>query len=351
MSCDRRKVFDGRFSMLDARCSMVAALLLAVCVLIQSCSGGCPLIKRSQPIQPSAKTEDKFDSLSQWIPDSTNAVVIVDVYRLASSKLWNKLLQSKESTIKNYFKIPGIDFKSDIGMIVAFMEIFSPAKVNGPVLLIQGGFHQDLVISRIIEEAKTDKINLPEEKYKDFVIYSENPDDADKDTGDKKQNPSAFVAIGDGIIAMGSPENLRWIIDNRPKKAGPRAALTQGVNWEEAVWGRMTVTDTLKNALPPPWNQINSIQLGANVQDDIGARLVVGVDKGADAGRLKSMIEGLIAIEALQRLDEKEILHLIDTITIKETDGGVVVEIPEDAKFLSTLFPEDREADETNSRE
>lgn len=303
------------------------------------------MIKRARPVQPSAPAEEKFSALSKWIPASANAILTADIYKIAQSSLWDNIMQSGAFNFWKYLKAQGIDFKSDIGMFTAFMEISSPSKTRGPVLLIQGGFHQDIIVSRVKEQALQDELDLISEKYKGITIYSEKTD------GENLSNSYAFAAIDDGIIAIAGSDNLKWIIDDGPKKSGRTDHFKNIVDWNVPIWGKMIIDEGLSASLPPPWNEIDSLELDADLAEDIAARLTVNLKEGGDVKRLKNALEGFIAIEALQRLDDKKVLNVIDKISIKEAGKSITIEIPQDLKLLNLLILKGAEEDETENED
>ena len=241
----------------------------------------------------------------------------------------------------NYFKTPGLDFKSDIGLITIFLKVTSPTEVQGPVVLIQGGFHQDLIVSRIKQETSNSGIELKFEDYNKIKIYTE------VKTADLEVNPYSFAALDNGVIVIGKKENVKWVIDSKPvKKAG---ALTDGIEWNGALWGRFKPSAELSPLLPLPWNDVEYVSLVAGLENGISATLEIDVKPDGAKDKVKSSIEGLKAIEALQIEDNMKMLTVIEKITVEEKGNRIIARIPEDLQLLE-IITEDKKVDERTKR-
>ncbi len=304
---------------------------------IIGCEGGCPLIKRERPVQSSASAADKFTALSRWIPATSNAVVAADVYQLSKSKFWKRITESRPFRFFELIQKQGINLVTDIGMICLFAEIQSITTFKGPILLLQGGFHQDLILSRIKSEALKEGLGLKEETYKDKTIYFEPVSDS------KGIVSQALTAIDDGIIALGSVQNLKWMIDNKKGKETKAHSALAPSTWDYPVWGVIRTEGALKSSLPFPWNTIDQIELKAKIVDDLSMTFSIALGNPSSADALVGSLEGFRALEIIEYLDEPETLHTIEQITIDKKEGSVVVRLPENLKVLHHIFEPKKE--------
>lgn len=317
---------------------------------LYGCKGGCPFIKRDKPVQPSASSEEKFSEIARWVPENANVIIAIDIYRVAQSELWNNTIKTKLPALWNYFKIEGLDFKSDIGMLTILMDISHPENIKGPLGIIQGGFNQDLLISRAKNLASKENINFSKEIYKDFAIYSE------KVSQTIPQLNQAFAPIGNGLIAMGQPKDLKWLIDNSQKKK--QNALVKDVSWATPIWGKAASTKELSSPLPKPWNQISAIYLNAAIANDMNMKIVLSLYEESESTTIKNALEGFLVIEALSWLDNETLLNAIEKISITTTGNSVTIDIPEELNLLKMITkqnlpeteietdPSDKEEDE-----
>jgi len=319
---------------------LIMTMIFAVNII--GCEGGCPLIKRERPTQPSAPAAEKFAAMSRWIPASSNAVVAADVYQLSKSRFWKRITESRPFRFFELIQKQGINLVTDIGMICLFAEVQSITSFKGPVLLLQGGFNQDLILTRIKSEALKEGLGLKEEVYKDEKIYAKQDSESD---GLAQQ---ALSAIDDGIIALGSVQNLKWMIDNKKGKEAKSHSTLAPSTWDYPVWGVIKTEGTLKSSLPAPWNAIDQIELKAKITDDLAAAFSMTLSNPASTDALVGSLEGFRALEIIEYLDEPETLHTIEQITIGQEEGSIVVRLPENLKVLHHIFEpkKDKEGEE-----
>jgi hypothetical protein len=304
--------------------------LLLLYILVAGCDRGC--FKKETILQPSESSEKKFQLISKWIPPSTNAIIVIDIFRLSHSGLWNDLVNLGKKTVWKNLENAGINFQSDIGMAAVFMEILGAGKIKGPVMLIQGGFNQDIILTRIKSAAAQSKVKLRDEKYKGYKLYSE-----DEKAG-VFGTPYAFALLKNGIIAAAKADDLRWMIDHKPENASALSYLNTGSSVMNPVWGKLFVSDGTSSTLPPPWNGIERVSLEAAIDDDIQAAIVAETKSEKDAKALKTTLDGFKAIEAIQLTDDKNMLETIDKIAIKEIETRVTIEIPKELGLLKLIL-------------
>ena len=311
-------------------------LLLFFLSLLPACGKGCPLIKRHKALPASASTEDKMELVMEWMPSSANLRIYADLYKIQISKLYEKFMKTRGNIIWRYLGTPALNLSSDIGMMSLFMEI-KPDEIRGPVLIIQGGFLQDLIVTRIKKEAESESEKLSEETYNEFHIFSE--------SGEEIEEPQSFMTLTDGLMAVGKKENLKWLIDS--KKDGHETKMIVSGNEEGRypIFGALITGEELRDKLPSPLNMIESVDLKANISGDLSARLKIALIKGGNIEKIISTLEALKAIEAIQWLTETETLRTIEKINIFAKDGIVYVEIPEDLRLLTIFMNSYREND------
>lgn len=303
---------------------------------ILGCSKSC--FKKEKILAPSEPSAKKFALISKWIPQTANGIVTLDVYRLSNSPFWNNLINlGKENIFKN-IENAGLNTKSDIGMIVLVVDIDTLDKLKGPLMLVQGGFNQDLIVSRIKSQANKEGIKLTSQRYNDYKIYFE--DDKNGIFG----TPYAFTALGNGIIVFAKTNDIKWIIDNKSKDMKKLPSFIQNKDLNIPTWGKIIFSDDLRKTIPPPWNTIGNISFAADLNEELEAQIMATVIEGAETEPLKNTLEGFKALEAIQMLDNKDVLNTLDNVTITENENMVIVDIPKKAKIMNLIFTNKKES-------
>jgi hypothetical protein len=283
-------------------------------------------------IQPSEVTEKKFKALSKWIPQEANAIIVVDIYHLSQSDLWSDLINLGRRKLLSRIEAAGINFKSDIGMMAVFMEIKTIGRIKGPVILIQGGFNQELIIERIKKQALEENLELISKEFEGFNIYSEAANTGAFGTS------FAFVALKSGLLAAGKVSDLKWIIDSSSKKSALVDDLKKDLSLEKPVWGRFVISEILSTSIPQPWRGITSVRVEAHVKEDLEAQIVAELSDASLTAPIKTALEGFKALEAIQLMNKVEMMDIIDKIKIEESGKKIIISIPKDLKLLNLIL-------------
>ena len=284
------------------------------------------MIRRERPLGISEPSEVKFAAVSRWIPDSANVIINVDIYKISHSILWKDISQSSTSPVWRYLNLFNKDISSDVGMATAITKLTDDLMHAEPVLIIQGTFNQDLRVSEMKAKLAGDGMKIRGEKYKGFTIYS-NQDDV----------KYAFAALDAGIIAVGSVDGLKWVMDG-PFTARTSGGLLEGINWAGTVWGIIKPAAGSLSVLPEPWNKISDISLAADVGRDINASITITLadEKASDA--MKRALEGFLSLIAIGRFEETKAVSIINNISIVDAGNKLATKVPEEMGLIHLLL-------------
>lgn len=299
-------------------------------ILNLSCKGSC--IKREQPILSSASTKDKFNSIRKWLPEEINTILAIDTYKLSDLKLTTFERLKNSHWLKLFIGANLLDLKSEVGLMVVAMSITNFSDIKGPIFFLQGGFHQNLMLSKIESQAKQDGIKIKIDKYKKHSIYSEF-------SNEENRKEYAFSPIDSGIIVMAKTDDIKWIIDTKRKKDD----ISEETEIESPIWGYIKIVPNLKQYAPEPWNSISEIDLSANIKADISAKIIITTFPDSNNTQLISSLEGLKALEAIQKLDDISMLEAIEMITITEENKKIIINIPEELNLINRLLNNTKE--------
>lgn len=302
-------------------------IALFVLCLFLGCGKGC----NEKIVPPSSQLKDKFYSISAWLPVSANIVFAIDLYKATHSEIWNKILDTSTNKWLKFIKRSGLDINSELGAVVAFISA-GEKEIAGPIFLIQGELTGGKVSTALTIHSKLNGFDLKKERYKGISILTESSND------DGTPIPYSIAALGNGIVAAGKLEDIRWLIDNRPALQGGPAKIIENIDWNLVLWGRCLLNDYILGFVPAPWNVVRSVDISGGLSDDISAKIIFHVETEKNSTVLKSALETLKATEAVKVINDEKILHAISDINIRTSDTNVTVDIPEDLHFLELFM-------------
>lgn len=256
--------------------------LVSLLLFFASCKG-CPVAKK---FDPKAPLDQKWAMVSEWVPDNSIYIVLIDVYKLAATEFYQRAIAGNKS-------IPllnGFNAESDGGVAV----------ITDGLFFLGGDFKPEEVIKHIKASVENPKNTVTGVKYKDKVIY------ADPAAG------SSFAFLEKHLLCYGSEAEIKGLIDNKEaKKIQPPGVVTS-----KMVWGRLTKDGII-------YGKIKELTFSAEASSNLKISAEALFDSEKDAVSFADELKGIKAIKTIQSIDEPWVADVIDSIAIVQAGDKV----------------------------
>jgi len=196
-----------------------------------------------KPKAPKAGSAKAADMLG-LIPSGVKAVFFIDFHRLMGIEAVSKALKEDEgkSEYQEFIKKTGIDPQKDIYFIAGGISGEMEKAKQKAVVVINLKYNKDSLLPLIMEK-KGEKVELKEEEYSGFKIYSGKKGESNITTA---EGPS-FCLIDDSNIVAGDALEIKSVIDILQKKGEnvfkneTLSALIAKTNKEALLWGAVAI--------------------------------------------------------------------------------------------------------------
>lgn len=249
-------------------------------VLISSCQRACP---KDALFDPKAPLQQKLDSVSSWLPEEPNLILIVDVPVVAATPFYNE-------TITGLKDIAGILIYAD------------------GLLFIGGSFDKENIKASLA----TDGVGVNEEVYKKKRLYT--------------AEDTSMAILEDHLVCYGEKGKIKWIIDSGAKKPkalkidSPIFAALQNLNKKYIDASFTTVAAT------------------GNINALLNINVVASFPNKNEAEEFMGSLSGFKALGIIKLLDDPAASAIINRIEFKQEASNVKASVSLNADEFRMLL-------------
>ncbi|MBN1406224.1 MAG: hypothetical protein JW956_00460 [Calditrichaceae bacterium] len=274
------------------------------------------------------------------LPADANALGYVNVKKVHESDFVNTFLDSAQTSpfaekeYQDFVKATGLDVQKDINEVYFAVKLGELPREKVGLVVINGNFDPVKIIEYIRKESKSHVLN--EDSYDDYTIYKFAEDDT-----------ITFSFISNAILLAGSEDNITAWIDKSSGKSNQSAneLITQveKIKYKDTAWFTMDaslITEELKKKDIKKFKSLESlksINLSINLIDKFKFFGESEFSSGEQAELFYDAIKGFIAAGKLSTSDDREIVDILNSITVNHENEQVTINIEftkEDIKKL-----------------
>jgi hypothetical protein len=276
------------------------------------------------------------ESLMKLLPESTQAVMVIDVGRASATTMAAKSLEDEQAR-KNYeemVKATGIDLMKDVFFVVMGLTGPMSAKEPDTAFLVNLKYEKEALLELLRENT----VELAEEDYSGITLY--------KGRSEGQTGPMSFGAFLDGSnILAGTEAAVKSVIDVYQKRA---ASMTENENMARALkpvntaaiaWGAVNIPSDLlgkavaDNPMLKAMEGITAVNMSFDYKNKnmVAEIRTMGGTKEQNAN-LASTLNGLKGMGAMMAAQEP---------VFGEALGGIEISSGEDYVRLFATLPEE----------
>lgn len=259
------------------------------------------------------------------LPADASLVVGVDVARLVSSPLYQRLIQTPGFNPPDVWtelqQHAGLRPEHDFRQFILAAE----GRTNGAVLgLLLGSFER----SRL-DRALGGVASLTRRERKGRTMWITKPTPAQKE--------SALAVLEDGLLVAGTVDAVGAALERRSEGGqgllgnAPLLALVQQVKPSATVWacGNQGLFAATVNVSPAAagWNipSLKTVVASADLAPDLDAVVQADSDDDASAKTMSGMLQGMLGLLTMQAGTRTELKELVSGIDVRQTGAQVNV--------------------------
>ncbi len=275
----------------------------------------------------------------QYVPDNATVVAYADVRQIMTSNFRQKVKQlegaKSEAGQQEFRDQTGIDIEHDIDAVIAYMTA-KPGDSSSPgsgVVIASGRFNPQRIGDFVKEKGGT----VGDYRSKPFITF-----DSTHETG----KSGALAFLSDNQVAVGSADAVRRTVDIAAHQAVGSQPVTSnskmmtligqvdaGTAWVvgrfDAISSQAHLPPQVASRIPP----ITWFTASTNIDGGVKGQLSVEATDSQAAANLKSVVEGLKGLAALQARSSNvpsQMQQMLNSLQL--TQGG------DDNKTLTLYF-------------
>jgi hypothetical protein len=301
----------------------------ALVVVVGVCTGLVAYYGGSLPGRTAARVEFRY------LPADASAVAyanVADIMGSEFSQQVRRLLPTGEDKAR-FEAETGIDIERDIDAVTVAMS-GEGAVPGGTLVVVRGRFDAARIESLVFGHGATPVM------YRDVKILS------GPEAGDVQTVPG-LALLGDGLIAVGTRRNLQRAIDaaadgDSASGNGELMDAVAGIEGSGNAWfvGRTEAVSQHQGMPDLVRRQLTGVRwlaVGADIQQDVRARLRAETDSDQAAADLRGVVNGLISAARLMAASDPRLQSALSSVQTSGTGSSVEIEftVPADLVELA----------------
>ncbi|MEJ2543737.1 MAG: hypothetical protein P8Y99_06685 [Calditrichaceae bacterium] len=293
-------------------------LIIAIITIYTSCE------KITQPLP---KT---MESQLALLPSDANALGYMNVQKVHESDFVNAFLDSShvspftEKEYQEFVDITGLDVRKDITEVYFAVRLGDDHHEKNGLAVINGNFNPEKIIPYIKKETESHK--LIKDSYGDFTIYKLTENDT-----------ITFSFVSNATLLVGSENNITAWIDKSTGQSDKTSneLITQAneIKYKDTAWFTMDaslITAELKKKDIKKFKSLESLK-SINLSLDLTEKFKFfgesSFSSDEQAELFYDAIKGFIAAGKLSTSDDREIVDILNSITVNNEGEEVTINI------------------------
>ena len=275
------------------------------------------------------------------LPADANALGYVNVQKVHESDIVNAFLDSTHVSpfankdYQEFVEATGLDVQKDITDIYFAVKLGEDRHEKNGLAVINGTFNPEKIIPYIEKEAKSH--SLIKSSYDDFTIYQLIEDDT-----------VTFAFVSNATLLVGSENNITAWLDKSSGKSGktPNELISQvnQIKYKDTAWFTMDaslIAEELKQKDIKKFKSLESLR-SLNLSIDLVEKFKFfgqsSFETSEQAELFYDAIKGFIAAGKLSTSDDREIVDILNSITVDHEGEQVSIDIKFTQEEIETLL-------------
>ena len=275
------------------------------------------------------------------LPTDANALGYVNVQKVHESDIVHAFLDSShaspfgEKDYQEFVEATGLDVQKDITDIYFAIKLGENRYEKNGLVVVNGKFDPEKIIPYIEQEAKSH--SLVKSSYGDFTIYQLVEDDT-----------VTFAFVSNATLLVGSENNITAWLDKSSGKSGKTLneliAQVNQIKYKDTAWFTMDaslIAEELKQKDIKKFKSLESLR-SLNLSIDLVEKFKFfgqsSFETSEQAELFYDAIKGFIAAGKLSTSDDREIVDILNSITVDHEGEQVSIDIKFTQEEIETLL-------------